>query len=279
MTETHSYFNDYTQPYLLYDKLPADYSEHRFAPFALTDAFIKEAGEKKQPILHFWQTDPLIILGMMDTKLPFLSDALTAFASGGYDYLVRNSGGLAVVSDGGVLNFSMIFPEGEERLSIDEAYSRMHQVVQTAFSRYNKTVDAYEIADSYCPGEFDLSIEGRKIAGIAQRRIRGGIAVMIYLSVSGDQTHRAEMIREFYTKGLDGTETRWSFPAVNPNVMTTLEDALGVSLTIEETKQHLLSVFTQAGVTLVQGDMTASIASAYDEGLQKMITRNDKLLP
>ncbi|MDZ7834575.1 MAG: hypothetical protein U5K84_03760 [Alkalibacterium sp.] len=174
----------------VYDALPLDYTEHRFSHFALTDALIKEAGEKKQPILHFWTTRPYVILGMMDTKLPFLKDALQIFSSYGFPYLVRNSGGLAVVSDEGVLNFSLIFPEGDERLPINEGYDRMHHLIKTAFKDFDEHIDAYEISDSYCPGDFDLSIGGRKIAGIAQRRLKGGIAIMIYLSVSGDQQQR-----------------------------------------------------------------------------------------
>jgi lipoate-protein ligase A len=42
------------------------------------------------------------------------------------------------------------------------------------------------IEHSYCPGKFDLSIDGKKFAGISQRRVRGGIAVQIYLCVEGN---------------------------------------------------------------------------------------------
>lgn len=265
--------------FLVYDNVPDDYSSHRFAPFALTDALIKEAGEKKQPILHFWTTTPYVILGMMDTKLPFLTDALRIFSSYGYPYLVRNSGGLAVVSDEGVLNFSLIFPEGDERMPINEGYERMHHIIKTAFKDFDEHIDAYEIADSYCPGDYDLSINGKKIAGIAQRRLKGGIAIMIYLSVSGDQQKRAEMIRTFYDIGLKEKETKWDFPTVHPDVMTTLEEALSHTFTIEDVKERLLSVFIDASVALADGTFPPSIQSSYTEGLEKMIKRNKKMLP
>ncbi|MCC5895350.1 MAG: lipoate--protein ligase family protein [Alkalibacterium sp.] len=277
MTTALSFLTEYNTPFLLYDELPSFYMDHPYAPFALTDAFIKEAGDTSQPILHFWQTPPLIILGMMDTKLPFLNEALPSFATYSYPYIVRNSGGLAVVGDEGVLNFSMVFPEGDHRLPIDEAYSRMHQVIQLAFSSFKTSIDAYEIKDSYCPGDFDLSIDGRKIAGISQRRIRGGIAIMIYLSVSGDQHKRAQMIREFYDKGLKGTETKWTFPVVDPEVMTTLEEAFDTPMTIDNVKQRILAAFDP--VPIQKGDITPSITESYKEGFEKMTTRNDKLLP
>lgn len=273
------FLHEATSPFLLFDELPSSYTEHPFSPFALTDAFIQEAGEKMQPILHFWTTSKQIILGMLDTKLPYLNDALRVFSSYDYAYMVRNSGGLAVVSDEGVLNFSIFFPEGEARLSINEGYERMHHILQEAFASYGKTIHAYEISDSYCPGDFDLSIDGKKIAGIAQRRLKGGIAIMIYLSVHGDQKKRADMIRAFYDVGLKQKDTKWDFPAVRPEVMTTLEEALGVPLTIEQTKEKIQHVFTKAGIELIQGGLTPTIQKAYEEGFEKMEKRNDKMLP
>lgn len=273
------FLHEMASPFLLFDELPSPYTEHPYSPFALTDALIQEAGEKKQPILHFWTTSKQIILGMLDTKLPYLTDALRVFSSYGYAYMVRNSGGLAVVSDEGVLNFSIFFPEGETRLSINEGYERMHYILKQAFASYGKPIQAYEISDSYCPGEFDLSIDGKKIAGIAQRRLKGGIAIMIYLSVSGDQSKRAEMIREFYDLGLKQKETKWDFPTVRPEVMTTLEDALGDSLSIEKVKDKIKQVFTDAGIELVGAELTSSIQEAYEEGFKKMKKRNDKMLP
>ncbi|MFO8068496.1 MAG: lipoate--protein ligase family protein [Alkalibacterium sp.] len=278
MTDSLNFLNTLPK-FSVYDNIPAAYTSHRFSHFALTDALIKEAGEKQQPILHFWTTSPYVILGMMDTKLPFLSDALQVFSSYNYPYLVRNSGGLAVVSDEGVLNFSLIFPEKETRLSINDGYTRMHQIIQSAFSPFDEQIDAYEIPDSYCPGEFDLSINGKKIAGIAQRRLKGGIAIMIYLSVSGDQQQRAEMIRTFYDVGLKQKETKWDFPTIRPESMTTLEQALNHSITVEDVKERIKAVFTEATVVLQEGSFPPSIHASYMEGLEKMIKRNQKMLP
>ncbi|GEK92101.1 lipoate--protein ligase family protein [Alkalibacterium kapii] len=265
--------------FLVYDKVPSIYTTHRYAPFALTDALIKEAGEKNQPILHFWTTEPYVILGMMDTKLPFLTEALESLSSFSYPYLVRNSGGLAVISDEGVLNFTLIFPEKDERLSINEGYDRMHQIIQKAFKDFPEQIDAYEIPDSYCPGDYDLSINGRKIAGIAQRRLNGGIAIMIYLSVNGDQKKRAEIIKTLYDHGLKGTETKWHFPTVKPEVMTTLEHALAHSFTVSDVKKRIKSLFLKASIELKEATFPPSVQSDYMEGLEKMTKRNKKMLP
>ncbi|WP_208559597.1 lipoate--protein ligase family protein [Marinilactibacillus kalidii] len=264
-------------PYILFDSESAPFDQTPASPFALTDAFIEYAVRLQQPVLHFWSTEPLVILGMMDTKLPFLTEALSIFIQSDYDYVVRNSGGLAVVSDPGVLNISLIFREGDRRLTINEGYERMHALIQETFKDYGKTIDAIEIPDSYCPGDYDLSIDGRKIAGISQRRIKGGIAIMIYLSVTGNQKARGELIRSFYQKGLADIETKWHFPDVRPASMTTLEEAYGMPLTLVQVKQSLTMTLQKWVPQLQLGEYDQLLEQQYFEGMEKMNKRNEKL--
>jgi len=248
--------------------------------FALTDALIAYAGKFDQPIIYFWPTKELVFLGMVDTKLPYIQSALPILSSNNYDYVVRNAGGLAVVSDPGVLNFSMIFPEDHDRLSINEAYDRMYNLISVVLNPYNVRVDAIEIEESYCPGDYDLSIHGKKIAGIAQRRVKGGISVMIYLSVNGDQQNRAKMIRDFYDTGLQGEDSGYDYPNIKPSVMTTLEDVLGVHITVHEAIDKIIHVINQAQETesLEVGEYNEYIRSEYQLAYEKMVKRNNKLL-
>lgn len=262
----------------VYDANDMPYKHQHMSHFALTDALIQYSGYKKQPVLHFWSTSPLVILGMMDTKLPYFKEALSLFEEKNHAYVVRNSGGLAVVSDPGVLNISLIFPEEETRLSINAGYERMHHLINQAFASFNKKIEAVEIPDSYCPGEYDLSIDGKKIAGISQRRIKGGIAIMIYLSVNGNQNKRAEMIHDFYEKGLQNEETKWHFPTVRPEVMTTLEEAFDHKLSISEVKRRIRAVVNQPSYPLKEGQYTDRIHHQYMLGLEKMKKRNRQVL-
>lgn len=131
---------------------------------------------------------------------------------------------------------------------------------------------AYEIKNSYCFGDYDLSIDGQKIAGIAQRRIKNGLAVMLYISVNGDQKKRAEMMREFYEIGLDGSEPAGRYPEIKPNVMTTLEDAYDISLSVEQVKQMMLDQFDW-----VEGEYSDRLEDYYEVGLAKMHRRNTRV--
>lgn len=247
-----------------------DHSSH----FAMTDALITHAGETGQPAIHFWQTSPLVILGMMDTKLGHFEEAYPLFDQYNHDTIVRNSGGLGVISDPGVLNVSLIYPSNQHRLSIDEAYDFMLSFIRDTFYPHfpDKEILAFEISNSYCFGDYDLSIDGRKIAGIAQRRIQNGLAVMLYVSVNGDQEKRAEMMQEFYAIGLDGSEPAGRYPEIKPSVMTTLEEAYETTLSVPQVKQIMLEQFDW-----VEGEYPARLQDYYDEGLAKMHRRNARV--
>lgn len=259
--------------FFLYDSNAMPYQQYNpFSHFALTDALITAAGEDSQPVLHFWQTEPLIILGMMDTKTGNFEDGLHVFDTYKHDYIIRNSGGLAVVSDPGVLNVSLIYPVGDSGLSINNGYEFMLSFVrQTFYPYFKQTIDAYEIRESYCFGDYDLSIDGRKIAGISQRRIKKGVAIMMYLSVNGDQLARAQMLKDFYTVALDGTEPPERYPNIKPTVMTTLTDAYQTHITVDEVKKMMLEHFSWSN-----GDFTSQLDHSFKEALEKMYKRNSR---
>ena len=93
-----------------------------FLPFALTDVLTTFAGINHQPIIHFWQLDHTMILGMKDTRVTNLASGITSLKQAGYNSIVRNAGGLGVIADTGVLNVSLILPNpNNKKISIDEA--------------------------------------------------------------------------------------------------------------------------------------------------------------
>lgn len=248
--------------------------------FALSDSLTTIIGkQQKQAAIHFWSTSDIVILGMMDTKLPHLADGLAVLKAQKKPYIVRNSGGLAVASDTGVLNFSLIFPEElTNRITINEGYDFMFRLINDTFKEHEKTIEAYEISDSYCPGDFDLSINGKKIAGIAQRRLKNGVAIMIYLSVTGDQKQRARMLQDFYTAGLQEEQVKWHFPKINPDVMGTLEELLGVHLTVQDVKEKIIQTLRNRHCTIEPGEYTPEVLRLYEDNKQKMINRNLQML-
>ncbi len=56
--------------------------------------------------------------------------------------------------------------------TINEAYEWMQQLIQRLSQSGAWWNRSFWVANSYCPGDYGLSIQNRKIAGIAQRRRR-----------------------------------------------------------------------------------------------------------
>ncbi|MBP2098023.1 lipoate--protein ligase family protein [Enterococcus rivorum] len=278
MNEFQHFFSD--KNILVYDQgclSPKDY----YTPFALTDVLTTYSGVHNQPIIHFWQLDRAMILGMKDTRVTHLDKGICALKQAGYPVILRNSGGLGVIADKGILNVSLILPNlKEKKLEIDYAYTLMWAWLKSTFQTKHLSIDAFEITDSYCPGTFDLSINGKKFAGIAQRRVKDGIAVMIYLSVNGDQKMRGESVRRFYQASLGDAFGTNGYPPVNPSVMANLDELTGQLLTINKVKEQLLSVFLPSKLddhSLIKIMETEAFQSDFNRQLVKMKERNNVL--
>ena len=143
-----------------------------------------------------------------------------------------------------------------------------------------KEIDAFEITTSYCPGTYDLSIGGQKFAGIAQRRVKDGIAVMIYISVNGNQLARGEVVRNFYLAGLQEQFGENGYPPVDPTVMANLETLIETPLTIDAVKTRLIEALPQQFEKSIDPNLTELIITSewfqtnLTVQLEKMAQRN-----
>uniref|UniRef100_UPI000A43EB6B lipoate--protein ligase family protein n=1 Tax=Sporosarcina koreensis TaxID=334735 RepID=UPI000A43EB6B len=134
--------------------------------FAMDDTLCHLVGQKMSvPTVRTWVHDETVVLGIQDHRLPHIEEALPLIQEAGYKTIVRNSGGLAVVLDEGVLNISIVLSEQEGSIDIPEGYEAMVEFVRMLFPEVAEHIEAYEIVGSYCPGTYDLSIGGRKFAG------------------------------------------------------------------------------------------------------------------
>lgn len=247
--------------------------------FAIDDTLCTSVGKgMSDPVVRTWVHYNTVVLGIQDTKLPHLRDAVSFLKTQKYNVIVRNSGGLAVVLDDGVLNISLIFPETTKAIDINQGYEAMWQLIQAMFSDYSKAIEAREIVGSYCPGSYDLSIAGKKFAGISQRRVRGGVAVQIYLCINGSGSARAELIRRFYELGLKGETTKFAYPTIVPSTMASLSELLNEELTISSALLLLFRALQSFGGELYSSALTAEELSLYEYYWERIVNRNEKSL-
>ena len=267
------YFNDIDWRYI-------DHSSG-LAPmqsFAFDDTFSESVGKDLScNVVRTWIHQHTVILGIHDSRLPFLQDGIRYLTEErGYNAIVRNSGGLGVVLDQGILNISLLF-KGKHDITIDEAFTVMYLLVSKMFEDEDVEIETHEIERSYCPGKFDLSINGRKFAGISQRRVRGGIAVQVYLCVEGDGSERADMMKSFYKRALKDEETKFTYPNIDPQCMASLESLLGKAITVQDVMFKLLYALKDLGGRLNMEPITDDECQRYEGYFEKMIERNAKM--
>lgn len=246
--------------------------------FAIDDTLCTSVGAGGSPATaRSWVHHQTVVLGIQDTRLPFLEEGLSYLKEQGFRFIVRNSGGLAVVLDSGVLNLSLIFPDTEKGIDINRGYDAMWALIREMFSDFNAEIEAREIEGSYCPGSYDLSINGKKFAGISQRRIRKGVAVQIYLCVSGNVQNRARLIQQFYRLAKKDQETKFFYPTIQPEVMASLSELLHIELTIPDVMLRFLNVLKDMGGTIYGEPLFGQELEWYRAHYQRMVDRNEKI--
>lgn len=243
--------------------------------FAIDDTLCHLVGQNMSPLtIRTWVHHDAVVLGIQDHRLPYIQEGMTYLSEQGFDPIVRNSGGLAVVLDEGVLNISLILSEQDRKISINEGFEIMVEFIRRLLPEVAEKIEVYEIVGSYCPGTYDLSIGGQKFAGISQRRMKNGIAVQIYLCVEGSGGARAAMIRDFYNVSLKNEETKFVYPKVNPTVMASLQELISLEITVQ-----ILNMRVQQLVTHVQlYGLNEEENELYTYYLQRIYDRNEQML-
>ncbi|MYL40940.1 lipoate--protein ligase family protein [Virgibacillus salexigens] len=245
--------------------------------FAIDDALALSISNKFSPsTLRLWVHENTIVLGIPDAKLPYIDEGIQLLKKAGFQVIIRNSGGLAVALDDGVLNISLILP-GVKDLSIHEGYEAMVSFVKHILKDLTDQIEAYEIINSYCPGEYDLSIKGKKFAGISQRRVKNGVAVQIYLDIEGNSYKRATLIKNFYETSKKGESTKFSYPSVDPNVMASLSDLLRTKLTVKDIKERITQALADFNNQIIESPFSEPELADYQKRLEQMKKRNERI--
>jgi octanoyl-[GcvH]:protein N-octanoyltransferase len=243
--------------------------------FAVDDALAMSVSNgDSPPAIRLWVHPPTIVLGIPDARLPFLEEGVNYLTEQDYHVVVRNSGGLAVALDRGVLNLSLVIP-GVHHLSIQDCYEAMVSFVQYMLRDLTDEIEAYEIVGSYCPGDYDLSIGGKKFAGISQRRVKDGASIQIYLDVEGNSKERASIIRHFYDLSKKNETTKFDYPTVEPDVMASLSELLGVQLTVDAMKERVHAALVDFSEEIVRTEFSEAELALFEKRYVQMVKRNE----
>ena len=143
---------------------------------ALEQALLAEfTAAELPPRTVIWDSKPALIVSPADRQLPRYENAANTAAVDGWPVSVRSTGGSAVALGPGVVNVSIITSWRGSPPSLAAGYDLICSPIVAALARFGVTATIGPAPGSFCDGRFNILVDGRKIAGTAQRRsVRGG---------------------------------------------------------------------------------------------------------
>lgn len=234
----------------------------------ISDQVLRNLKKDTIVLQMFSQVTPTISIGFDDTKAPHFDDGVAHYKAQGYQVGIRGAGGRSVVNDEGVFNFSLLF---KTDLTSHEQYVFYYQFLQDALAPLNIHFELGLVEGAYCPGKYDISIEGRKVSGTASRSVLGNAVVGGFLAVNGDQQHRSEVISRFY-------EITDDVIRVRPETMITVEEAAGRFVSVDEVKQLITHHFETIARDVEPFDTASIDQEAINTSIERMSVYNRNYL-
>jgi octanoyl-[GcvH]:protein N-octanoyltransferase len=183
--------------------------------------------------IRIWRPVPALALSRLDELRPGADAARAAAEAAGFDPVRRVSGGHAVVLGPG--SFCAGFAEPAHTFEgTDLRYERLAAALIAALGTLGVAAERGELQREWCPGSWSVRSGGTKLAGIAQRAIKGAAWVDAVVDLGSDVASR-ELLGEVYAElGLP----------LDPNTLGSVSELAGRDVAFDELAQPLLSALT-----------------------------------
>jgi len=159
----------------------------------------------------------------------------------------RKTGGAPVPQCPGIINLSHLYLwSSDTPYSIPQAYKNLCTVLHGFFRQFNLVSQTHATAFSYCDGDYNININGRKIVGTAQRVIlkKGGGKIVLAQAFILINVILAEIVKpvNLCYQLSDKTER------VKAQVHTTLFEHITERPTIDQLYQQLTQAFVDSAL-------------------------------
>ncbi len=163
-------------------------------------AFDEALLQQPQPTLRIWQNRPCVVLGRFDVRLPDIEKAIHVFQQENMALLKRTSGGTAVWHSDGVLNVSVFVPQSLAPSGVHESFEALAEGMIKGLKLLDIKAGFGQVPGTYCDGPHNLIVDGKKVAGLAQTRRRGGVLVHASILVNLNLDLMHDWIERFYAE-------------------------------------------------------------------------------
>jgi len=163
----------------------------------------ENTGQSAVPALLIWRCAPALLVTRSETRLPRFGGAVAEMQAAGWPVLLRKSGGGACPVGPGTVQVSMIEAASSDA-TMNAKYAALARLLQCTFSMFQIVCQTGSVAGAFCPGKYDLSVQGKKIAGMSQHwfRNRGGVRCVITaasINVEEAPDALADVVNRFYS--------------------------------------------------------------------------------
>jgi octanoyl-[GcvH]:protein N-octanoyltransferase len=171
---------------------------------ALSHALLREvAAGRHGEALRLHRPAPTVAFGRLDALRDGFGAACAAARRRGYTPVVRSVGGHAAVSDGRCLVVERFTAAADVTAGLQARFAEQSGLLAEVLARLGADARVGELAGEYCPGAHSVNVGGRlKVAGVAQRAIRGGAMTSAVVVVGGGADLRAAVAEVYAALGL-----------------------------------------------------------------------------
>jgi lipoate-protein ligase A len=149
----------------------------RFEDIDVEDIFAKEntllqaiQNDELDQALLLWQTKTDTLVLPAGNKWQQSDLLIYELNNKGWQLSQRKTGGAPVPQGKGVINVSYLYTlEKETNYSIPDSYNAFCQILAEFFNHFDIKVETHATPNSYCDGDYNLNINGKKVVGTAQR--------------------------------------------------------------------------------------------------------------
>jgi octanoyl-[GcvH]:protein N-octanoyltransferase len=162
---------------------------------ALSNALLaRVARGELGPTVRLYRPGPTLAFGRLDALRPGFAEAGEAARDAGFEPIVRLAGGHAAAYHEQSLIYEEITCESDATAGLHDRFRDTAAVLADALDGFGVDARVGEIPGEYCAGAYTVSSAGRlKLAGTAQRVVRGGALVSAFVLVGGGERLRAAL--------------------------------------------------------------------------------------
>ena len=154
---------------------------------ALGHALLERAARGESPALaRLYRPAATVAFGRLDALRPGYAAAVGAARARDFAPVLRQPGGHAAAYDHGALCLDVVRPEPDALPALQARFSEAAELIAGALRSVGVDARVGEVPGEYCPGSSSVNAGGRiKLAGIAQRVVRGGSLLGAVVVVQG----------------------------------------------------------------------------------------------